>query len=212
MPGFGEENQTPFGARGAAPTARVRPPTHLSKDEFCRWIDRQEAKFEWKEGRVVQMSNVTRGHASIVANLSFALLTALGRDRWRVLTSDFGIESGDFLRFPDVVVEPKLASTGSMTERRVVHPVLIFEVLSPSSVGIDMIEKPAEYGVFATLEAYVAVSQDTAQCWLWQRDAAGAFPSRPAAVVGRGAALQLDARGISLPLAEIYFDIPTSDD
>jgi Uma2 family endonuclease len=184
----------------------------LDKAAFDRWLLEQDRKYEWKEGRVVQMTNVTRAHARVVMNIAMALGSRLDRAHWSVVTSDFGVEDrGTFVRFPDVLVEPEDA--GPMNVRRAPNPVLLFEVLSPSSVDIDLIEKPAEYGTIATLETYVAVSQDMARCWVWQRNMeTGAFPEKPLKVNGRDQAIPFKARGIALPLDEIYRNVPTLDD
>ena len=184
----------------------------LDKADFDRWLLKQDRKYEWKEGRVVQMTNVTRAHARIVMNIALALDARLDRTQWCVVTSDFGVEdTGTFVRFPDLLVEPEDA--GAMDVRRSPSPVLIFEVLSPSSVDTDMIEKPVEYGTIPSLEAYVVVSQDMALCWVWERNGeTAAFPEKPVRIEGRDYAIALKARGIALPLGEIYRNIPTVDD
>lgn len=183
----------------------------LDKATFNRWLLNQERKYEWKDGRVVQMTNVTRGHSRVVANILRALSSRLDIDKWAVVASDFGVEKATFVRFPDVLVEPEDA--GEFKSRRSENAILLFEVLSPSSVDTDMMEKPDEYMSFDTLEAYVVASQDAAICWIWQRDMeTGKFPDKPVKISGREQSLDFAARGIALPLAEIYRNIPTIDD
>lgn len=184
----------------------------LDKPSFDRWLLSQERKYEWREGRVVQMNNVTRDHASVVSNILFALRSRLDNRAWRVVASDLGVEKDNFVRFPDVLVEAK-RSDDPRKGRRSNDPAVLFEVLSPSSVDIDMLEKPQEYLSLASLQTYVVASQDAAICWVWQRDAAtGTFPVKPMKVSGRDQSIALAALGIALPLAEIYEEIPTSDD
>ncbi len=201
MPGFGEEKQAPFGGHGAAPAASVRPPTRLSKDEFCRWIERQEAKFEWKDGRVVQMSNVSKAHARVTANLLRTISARLDLDRWSVTASDLGVEAEGFIRYPDIIVEPMDTDDKG---RRARAPVLLVEVLSPSSVGIDFTEKRAEYASFASLQAYLVVSQDEALVWAWQRGDDGLLPAMPVEIAGREASIHLAGLSLDVPLAEIF--------
>ena len=182
----------------------------LDQAAFNRWLLKQERKYEWKEGRVVQMERVTRAHARIVSNILLALGDRLDREAWSLLASGLRIQDETFVRFPDAFVEP---AGGDLASCHCEHAVLLFEVLSPSSVDTDLIEKPQEYISFATLEAYVVASQDAAICWVWQRDpATGRFPAKPEKIVGRDQSISLLARGIALPLAEIYRNIPTSDD
>lgn len=182
----------------------------LEKSAFKRWLASQDRKYEWTEGRVVQMTNVTRGHANIVMNIAYGLRSRLDLDKWSVVASDFGVEDAAFLRFPDVIVEP---AGGDPKGRRAEHAVLLVEVLSPSSVDTDMMEKPEEYMSLPTVEAYVVVSQEEALCWIWQRDqATRAFPPKPLKVQGRDQALDIGCFAMSLPLADIYRGIPTNED
>lgn len=198
MSGFAEDK----------PSAYVPPPSDgtIDKATFCRWVERQERKYEWKEGRIVQMTNVTRAHSRIVTNLVITLGASLDRDRWSVMAVDFGVETEDAIRYPDIVVEP--ATAADPKGRRADAPVLVVEVLSPSSGARDFIEKCAEYQTFATLEAYIVVSQDEPICWLWQRRDDGTFPDCPEEIAGRDALIELEARAVSLPMGEIYRGIP----
>lgn len=176
----------------------------LSKPEFLRWIEapeRRAAKFEWSGGRVVQMANVTRAHVLIASNVMGLLRQALDLSRWAVYAADFYVESEEFLRIPDVIVE---AAGGDLKARSTSAPVLLFEILSPSSVKTDLVDKPAEYARFSSLETYVVLSQDEVVAWVWERQADGSLPPMPAEARGREAGLALAARGITLPLGEVY--------
>lgn len=198
MSGFAEDK----------PSAYVPPPSDgaIDKATFCRWVERQERKYEWKGGRIVQMTNATRAHSRIVTNFVVALSALLDRERWSVMAADFGIETEDAIRYPDIVVEPMIAA--DPRGRRAEAPIIVVEVLSPSSGARDFVEKCAEYQTFGTLEAYIVASQDEAICWLWQRGGDGSFAAVPAEIAGREAMIELMARAIALPMAEIYHGIP----
>ncbi len=182
----------------------------LDKATFNRWVTDQEGKFEWKDGRVVQMNNVTRDHGDIVSNIVYVLRERLGAKEFSIIASDFGVERERFVRFPDVLVEPR---DSNRKGRRSDAVLLVFEVLSPSSLDVDLIDKPEEYMSLPTLEAYIVVSQDAAITWSWERDpATGRFPIKPVKLSGRDQTLQLVRRGIELPHEAIYENIPTLDD
>lgn len=177
----------------------------LDKAAFSAWLERQEQRHEWKEGRVVQMTNTTRSHVRIASNFMWELRSRLDRSRWFVSQSDLGVEGADFIRFPDVIVEP-LESDGD--ERRSRAPVILIEVLSPSSVGTDFTEKLTEYTSFESLQAYIIASQDEPILWIWHRSGeTGEFPSKPVEISGRDAHLEIPSLGISLPLADLYVGV-----
>ena len=98
MSGFAEEKSPAY----------EPPPSgdYVDKATFCRWVERQERKYEWKEGRIVQMTNVTWAHSQIVSNFVVVLRALLDQDRWSVMAVDFGVETEDAIRYPDIVVEP----------------------------------------------------------------------------------------------------------
>jgi Uma2 family endonuclease len=198
MNGFAEDKSPPY---EAGP-----PQGTIDKATFCRWVERQERKYEWKEGRIVQMTKVSRSHATIVSNFIMAFGDRLERTQWTVMSVDFGVETDNAIRYPDIVLERK--TLDAPKERRADLPVVLVEVLLPSSGARDFIEKLAEYRTFESLEAYIVASQDEPICWLWQRDADGRFPERPVEIVGREAEIELTARGIALPMAAIYLGIP----
>ncbi|HMK78019.1 MAG TPA: Uma2 family endonuclease [Xanthobacteraceae bacterium] len=49
-------------------------------------------------------------------------------------------------------------------------PVLLIEVLSPSSEALDLGDKAAEYLRLPSLRTYVVVAQNEAKAWVWQRE------------------------------------------
>lgn len=190
-----ERRQSFRGVRDEPP-----PPAPVDRETFQRWVARQERRYEWVRGEIVMMVHVTRGHAAIAANILGLLFNAIDRNLYQVSAAEFGVETGSGLRFPDVLVDrirPDLA------ERSTDAPIFIAEVLSPSSMILDLVEKAAEYTALASLRSYAVFSQDEPKVWVWERGASG-FPREAAVIEGRGARLEIPALSASLPLAEIY--------
>jgi hypothetical protein len=166
----------------------------LDRDAFGTRLDSQERKYEWKEGRVVPMANVTKAHARIVSNFVRCISARLGLDRWSVTASDLGVDDDIVIRFPDAIVEP--TATNDMAGRSE-HAELLVEVLPPNTTAIDIVEKPSEYANLPALRGSIVVSQDEPIHWIWQRQD-GAFPSRPEQIEGRDSRLVLVAPAIKL--------------
>lgn len=189
MTGFSED-PAPFGAK-------------LDKSAFLAWVQAQEGgRFELKDGNIVMHAGSTTRHAAIAGRVTASLGQRLDPDRWIAASSDLAIEVGDDIRYPDVAVVA-VADVGSQaaTDR----PVLLVEVLSPSSVSRDMNLKLAEYTSLPSLQCYIVASQDEAIVWVWQRDEdTGGFPALPEEIVGIDAAIVVRALCITLPLGEIY--------
>lgn len=59
------------------------------------------------------------------------------------------------------------------------NPVIVVEILSPSSEGDDAGDKRIDYQSLTTLQAYVLVAQDARRVEVYRRDADGSRSSRP---------------------------------
>jgi Uma2 family endonuclease len=194
MTGFAEDN---------APAYELP----LTKAAFLHWVQRQERRYELKDGRTIMQAGTSKYHAWLAGRILTALSNRLDPDIWAVTASDLAVEIGEDIRYPDVMVE-RLTADGAALSTDM--PVVLFEVLSPSSIATDMTVKLAEYTSLPSLEAYIVPSQHEPMLWVWQRDAVTrAFPTQPQQIDGRDQTLHITALSIALPLAELYRGIAT---
>jgi Uma2 family endonuclease len=175
----------------------------VDKAAFFEFVERQaEGRFEYEEGRIVQqMTGGTLAHMRIVQRFASAFERGLDAEAWVVTSQGRGVETAKTVRYPDVVVEAIGADAKDLSTDK---PVVIVEVLSPTTQVLDLNTKPAEYMSLASLETYIVASQDVAQCWVWVRDADRGFPELPTDVQGVGQVIDVAALGLSLPIADIY--------
>lgn len=179
-------------------TINVQGP-RMDKAAFLAWAEAREEPCELVGGRVVMMTRPMRAHALITGNLFAMLRDRLDRGRWSVLV-EFGVEGGpETLRYPDVVVE---AVDPDLEGRTTSAPLLIVEVLSPSTAAIDLGDKAAEYLRLPSLLAYLVVAQDEPKVWLFLRGAGG-FQG-PHVVAGLDASVAMSPLGLDLPMAQIF--------
>jgi Uma2 family endonuclease len=182
----------------------VQFPTHMDKAAFLAWADGNEGRFELVKGRVVMMPGVSRRHGLIVINLVVALHLQLDPQRWQVI-SEFGLDSDpETLRYPDIVVD---TVGGGGKDYTAISPVLLAEVLSPSTAEIDLGDKAAEYLKLPSLAAYLVFSQDEPKAWAWLRGTQG-FASGPRIVAGLDQGIRVEAMALDLPLSGVYAGLP----
>jgi len=187
--------------RNFAPGRDAPPPAPpVDRETFQRWVVNQERRYEWVEGKIIMMTEVSRDHSRIVTNLVVALAAILDRELYEIASSDFGVNTPLSRRFPDVLVEPASRDGKGRTSE---SPIFIAEVMSPSTVTVDRKKKPAEYATLASLQTYAVFSQDEPTVWVWQRSESG-LPEKPTRLEGREARLDIPALETSLPLADIY--------
>lgn len=178
----------------------VHLPAAMTTPAFLAWAEAQEERYELVEGRVVMMAGGTRAHWQIALNVAKTLDASIDHTRWEVVP-EFGVELGpSTVRFSDVVVD---VTGGAPSDKMARAPVLIVEVLSPSSARTDLGDKAAEYLKLESLATYIVVAQDEIKAWVWTRSDNG-FPSGPAVLEGPEAVIAIPALAIGLPLQEIF--------
>ncbi|MEZ5843469.1 MAG: Uma2 family endonuclease [Hyphomicrobiaceae bacterium] len=177
----------------------------VDRETFFRFVANapENERYEWVGGRIVQQqAGGTLKHVSIGRQFSLVLERALDPTKWIVNSgSDRGVDTPRTVRYPDVVVEP---AGGDPSSLAATVPSLIVEVLSPTSSDRDLNEKPDEYLLLETLQAYIIASQDEAVCLVWVRGAGGKFAVEPMVVAGMTAAIAIPFLELDFTLADIY--------
>jgi Uma2 family endonuclease len=183
----------------------IQPNLRMDKARFLAWVQANEGRYELAGGRVVMMPGASRIHGRIVTNLVMALGRGLDRRQWDII-AEFGLDAGpETLRYPDVVVDR--ADSGDKAHAATA-PVLLAEVLSPSTAEIDLGDKAAEYLQIQSLLAYMVFSQDEPKAWIWVR-ANDEFSPGPEVLFGTEAVVRIPALQLALPLADVYAGVPT---
>ena len=187
----------------------IQPDLRMSKAAFIEWGATEEERYELVGGRVVMMSRPSRAHGLIVMNLAFLLRTRLDPKQW-VVIAEFGLDAGpETLRYPDIVVD---RTGGGEKDYTATAPVLLAEVLSPSSVEIDLGDKAAEYLQIPSVLAYLVLPQDEPKAWIWISTAQtkagpGGFAAEPDIVSKPDASIRIDALRLEFPLSAAYVGI-----
>lgn len=180
----------------------------MSRDEFFAWAQRQEQRYEFDGFRPVAMVGGTLGHSALHINISYQLKSRLAGKPCRPFGPDAGVATvGQAVRYPDAVVT---CSPFSDRDYLVPDPVIVFEVISPTSGRLDRVTKLREYQAVPTIRRYVLVESDTAAITVFSRDHENQAFS--AAGLTSGETLHLPEIGIEIPLADIYEGFVFPDD
>jgi len=175
---------------------------------FLRWSaqrEREDGKFELSRGRVIcEMINASNLHSRVLSNLVIELGRLLDLGRFDIGISDFAVQTPYGVRSPDVVVE----NARSLRVLSTATPLVIAEVLSPSTESTDFTEKLEEYTAIEALQTYLICSQDERRAWVWARQTDGSSPGRPLELVGREGAIALGGLNVQLTMAAIFRGIP----
>ena len=124
--------------------------------------DAVDEKHEYVAGRVYAMTGASFNHNLIVTNLTIELGAQLKGRPCAILTNDMRvrIETADACKYPDILAlceEPQFHDERSDV---LMNPVLVIEVLSPSTEAYDRGGKFAIYRAIPSLQEYVLIAQD----------------------------------------------------
>jgi len=185
---------------------QARHPT--TADEFLRWNEGREGKREFVQGKVVEMMvGVSKYHFVIVSRVLHQLMARLGVRDYAIGAAEFGVRTVSGIRYPDILVD----RIGGGNTLAATEPLLIGEVLSPSSYTADFGEKVTDYTNVPTLKYYLILSQDEPRAWLWSREEEGGGWIGARQFAGKDASVPLMAFGFELTLADIYDGLHTPD-
>ena len=116
--------------------------TPMTLAEFLAWEERQPLRHEFDGFGPVAMVGGTVGHAKIQRNLAVALGGRLRGKPCDFLGSDLKfLAANGAVRYPDGMVVCSALDRAATVVR---DPVVVFEVLSPSTARVDRIAKARE--------------------------------------------------------------------
>ena len=173
----------------------------MTVEEYFAFDEASEYKNEYIDGEVVPMTGGTLHHSAIMANAMGELRQLLKYSQCQVHTSAMRVRIGPTrYLYPDfsVVCEEPATDDRSLN---LFNPLLVAEVISPSSVDRDRGEKLHFYQSIASLQIYLVIDQHRAHVESYERHDGG---WRVKEFSGLDAIIPLPALGCELPLAEIY--------
>jgi Uma2 family endonuclease len=181
---------------------------HMTIDEFDTYVESipNGKDFELIDGTPVLMGNPTEVHEQIAMNIAGALKPRMDTRGCRTYAGNMRVQAssdstGKDKFKPDVVVRCGPVSTNTY----VLDPVVIVEVLSPSTMDRDRGVKLAFYKQLPTVQHVVLAYSDQMRVEHYVRTGIGwecnVLP-HPESV------LELEAVEFSMGLDEVYRDVP----
>ena len=179
------------------------PSPRLTVDQFLAWLDEgpEGARYELVAGEVVAMAPERAAHARIKAAVWLALREGIQSSNLacEALPDGMTVKVDEHTAYePDALVHcgPPLPDDALI----VPEPVIVVEVLSPTTKAHDAGAKLAGYFRLPSVRHYLLVRTEQPTVIHHRRDEDGAIATR---IVTAGA-LALDPPGLTLELAQIY--------
>ncbi len=182
---------------------RLAKPHCLSEAEYLAFEEASPIRHEFVAGEVFARDEVSQRHNRIAGNLAIELIAVFRNKPCQVFMSDvkLNVEKDLAYYYPDVMVTCAERATAANESAVVTDPVLVIEVLSPSTEAIDRREKLHAYRRLPALKEYALVSQDMQQVEIYRRqgDVGWLFITYEP-----GDSVEFASVGLSLPISELY--------
>lgn len=177
-------------------------PRFESAEAFLTWVESQPARYELIDGVARMMTGGSLNQGRLSRNVLAALAGRLGTGPCEAFGSDVAIILGSQrVVFPDASV-----SCEAEDEAGIAHPVVIVEVLSPSTASYDMGDKASRYRRMPSLRHLVLIRQDRIDVQHFHRNAE--YQEFSLTEIGTvDGLLRLDANGVDIPISELYAQV-----
>lgn len=165
--------------------------------------EKSDVRHEFINGKLFEMPGGTMLHEQVISNIHFLLksmgLTALAQGlRVRLpQTKDY--------YYPDVLVTTEKITKATFSEA----PILIAEVLSPSTRVYNLVDKFMAYRQFPSLHYYLIAEPDFCQVTLFYKTETGEWESELFRQLTD--VIQLKKLKAALPLSGIYDGVDWTD-
>jgi Uma2 family endonuclease len=178
--------------------------TH-SYEEYLHFEHDASSKHEYINGDIIAMAGGSPSHAAIAVNVGAALISQLRDMPCRVFSSDLKVRIAavNVATYPDLSVvcgDVELDPTDDKGHT-ILNPIVLVEVLSPSTAMYDCNEKLEFYKRIPSLQEVVHVDYARRRVGIWRKWFGGSGWYMEELTSGEG---KLDSIGCVLTIDDVY--------
>jgi Uma2 family endonuclease len=173
----------------------------MTADEFLVWAEKQPERYELVNGEVVLMAAERAGHVMAKGAMFRTLADAVESAKLPcdVMVDGMAVRTDETTIYePDVLVRCGPPLPGDVPE--VTDPIVVVEVLSAWSLGVDSGAKLFGYFSLQSVSHYLVVNPEARAVTHYYRDQAGEVVPR----LVRDERLRLDPPGVEIDLERIF--------
>ncbi|MBK8912271.1 MAG: Uma2 family endonuclease [Chlorobi bacterium] len=185
------------------------PRKYLTEEEYLAIERAAQWKSEYYQGEMFAMAGGSEAHSLIAMNLGGEIREALRSKPCRVYNSDLRVQvdSVGLYTYPDLSIVSGQPQFAEEQKDNLLNPVVIIEILSPSTEAYGRGKKFDLYQQLRSLKEYILVAQDRVSVISYVRnDDAETWTMRSYWQLQD--VLTIASCNATVPLAEIYRDVP----
>jgi Uma2 family endonuclease len=187
--------------------SKFEEPMRMTEAEYLAFEEKSEIKHEFVNGKVFAMTGAKWNHIAICANIGKLLNNQLDVNKCLAVSTELRLKvtAKKAYRYPDIMVVCGGPHFVDKRKDTIDNPIVIAEILSPSTAVIDRNDKFHEYLQLASLQEYLIVSQNEPQIERYLRQESGEWLYKQ--VTGMDAILELPSIECKLALEDVYVQV-----
>jgi Uma2 family endonuclease len=187
--------------------ATLSLPRRATYADYLAAEQSSERRHELLDGVIVAMAGGSHEHNAIASRFAGLFMTRLPRgDRGYSPDQRFWIAAASRARYSDGSIICGPPAHPPHDGQATTNPLVVVEVLSPSSEGHDDGDKRRDFQSLTSLQAYVLAAQDERCVTVYRRDERGAWRDEPD-VYRNGDQFELPSLTRAIAVDEVYDDI-----
>lgn len=191
----------------------AQPKHKWTVEEYLAFERDSEERHEFYEGEIFALTGASENHILITTNIVITLGSQLSKNPCKVYATDMRVRvsKSGLYTYPDVAVICDKPQFTDETPPSLINPILIIEVLSPTTENYDRGKKFQHYRKVESLQEYLLIAQDTPRIEHYVRQADGRwllFSDKSEL----SEAVELPSIGCNLALADVYNKVTLEDE
>jgi Uma2 family endonuclease len=178
------------------------PRESWTAQEYLAFERKSAEKHEFLDGEIYLMTGATANHNLIVGNIYASLHAQLRQRPCVVYPSDMKVSASGLYTYPDVSVVCEPPRFEDAKRDVLLNPIVIVEVLSPTTENYDRGKKFRLYRALDSLQEYILAAQDSVRIERYLRQPDDQWLFTEAAEMD--AQLELPSIGCTLLLSDVY--------
>ncbi len=174
-------------------------------DEYWKLVETfPHHKYEFVDGFIRMLSGGSPAHSQIAVNISTLLNIALRSSECNVYSSDVVLQLADRHSYlPDVSVS---CDPMDRTQKKAIKaPIMVVEVLSPSTERVDRTEKLRVYQRYPTIQEILLV--DSRQIYVEHHHRINSHKWEVSFYNGEDDTIKLTSIGVSMTVRDVYLKV-----
>jgi Uma2 family endonuclease len=189
-------------------STKKRSTNFLNIEKYLVNEEKSKEKHEYINGKIRKMPGSTFQHNQITVQIAAAILNQLEikNKPFKVLSSDqkVYIPNLNQILYPDALVVYEKPEFWNNRKDILLNPILIVEVLSPTTENYDRHDKFMSYKNIPSFKEYVMVRQEKVEVETWYREEPHLWRE---SVYNEGDEVKLSSIGVSIEIDKIYRNI-----